>query len=782
MEKMFYGNRNLKYLDLSNFDTSNVNTINYMFYGCSSLIYLNLKSFKLKDTVDKKLPFYSIYSSVKYCIADKKTKNLLRIFSDCSIDCFKENIKIDIKQKKCINSCLKNGYKYEYKNICFNECPKDTYYKFSDRSFSDIYSLECFDEAPQGFYLDSYNKVYKNCYENCKFCFGEGNKANNNCKECITNFTFLNYFIGNKNCYKKCEYYYYFDEQNEYHCTSSYKCPNNYNKLIVDQNRCIDKCKNDNIYKYEYNDQCFISCLKDTYLLMREGEYFCFNNTPEGYYLDIEQKMYKKCYYTCRECYGEGNETFHNCLECKSNYTFFNNSMNIMNCYEKCQFYHYFDETNKFYCTDNNTCPKNYKLIIEKNKCIDNCRNDDIYKYEYNNKCLKSYINGSDLYQNNTDNNITSYKIDEYIYKYNNICYNECHLDTHSLIENGTLSKEEKYINYYNNTKGYYLDKNDFIYKKCYYTCETCEAKGDHINHNCLTCNTNYNYSIITNNYINCYINCPKEYPILIEEKMKCVGYKVKNMLKNIIKNESVGESEIIYYNKIIYNIEKVLISDNYDTLYIDKGYDEIIEIDKMIVTLTTPKNQMKNLNNNMTTISIDKCENILKEYYNISYNDSLYIMKMDFKQEEFNISKIEFEIYSKLSGNNLVKLNKSLCNDCSIFFLVPIIITGNIDKLNSSSGYFKDICYTATSDSGTDITLLDRRKELINSNQITCQENCEFSEYNYISHKANCSCKVKESSSLSFDYIHINKTKLFENFANFKNTESLFNLFNIIF
>ena len=140
----------------------------------------------------------------------------------------------------------------------------------------------------------------------------------------------------------------------------------------------------------------------------------------------------------------------------------------------------------------------------------------------------------------------------------------------------------------------------------------------------------------------------------------------------------------------------------------------------------------------------------------------------MDFKQEEFNISKIEFEIYSKLSGNNLVKLNKSLCNDCSIFFLVPILITGNIDKLNSSSGYFKDICYTATSDSGTDITLLDRRKELINSNQITCQENCEFSEYNYTTHRANCSCKVEESSI--WDYMNIDKTKLFENFANFKN------------
>ena len=35
-------------------------------------------------------------------------------------------------------------------------------------------------------------------------------------------------------------------------------------------------------------------------------------------------------------------------------------------------------------------CPKDYNLKIkEKRKCIDNCQNDDIYKYQYNGECLK---------------------------------------------------------------------------------------------------------------------------------------------------------------------------------------------------------------------------------------------------------------------------------------------------------------------------------------------------------------------------------------------------------
>ena len=102
-----------------------------------------------------------------------------------------------------------------------------------------------------------------------------------------------------------------------------------------------------------------------------------------------------------------------------------------------------------------------------------------------------------------------------------------------------------------------------------------------------------------------------------------------------------------------------------------------------------------------------------------------------------------------------------------------PIIISGNIDKLNTSSGYFKDICYTATSDDGTDISLSDRKNEYINGDNIICQEDCYFSGYDYNNKKAKCECKVKESSS-SFADMNIDNTKLFEDFKNFANLNIL--------
>ena len=102
----------------------------------------------------------------------------------------------------------------------------------------------------------------------------------------------------------------------------------------------------------------------------------------------MNNKIYKKCFKNCKYCYGEGNETINNCKECNDNYIFISDSIYINNCYEKCNFYYYFDESNNYYCSE--ACPEKYKLINEKNKCVDKCDNDDTYIYEYNNICYKN--------------------------------------------------------------------------------------------------------------------------------------------------------------------------------------------------------------------------------------------------------------------------------------------------------------------------------------------------------------------------------------------------------
>ena len=62
--------------------------------------------------------------------------------------------------------------------------------------------------------------------------------------------------------------------------------------------------------------------------------------------------------------------------------------------------------------------------------------------------------------------------------------------------------------------------------------------------------------------------------------------------------------------------------------------------------------------------------------------------------------TKIEYDIYSKISGNKLEKLNISVIERVKIFIYIAVDIKESIDKYNSSSEYYNDICYTKTSES----------------------------------------------------------------------------------
>ena len=196
-----------------------------------------------------------------------------------------------------------------------------------------------------------------------------------------------------------------------------------------------------------------------------------------------------------------------------------------------------------------------------------------------------------------------------------------------------------------------------------------------------------------------------------------------------------------------------------------------------MTITLTTTVNQKNDTNNNnKTSIYLEQCETLLREYYNISDDQLIYIKKIDVIQEGMKITKVEYDVYTKLFGENLTKLNLSICENAKISITVPVKINENIDILNSSSEYYKDICYKSKSDSGTDIIINDRKKEFVEDNKTVCQEYCDFSDYIYNIQKANCSCRVKESS-MKFADMNINKTKLYENFGDNNNKMDVSNL-----
>ena len=289
--------------------------------------------------------------------------------------------------------------------------------------------------------------------------------------------------------------------------------------------------------------------------------------------------------------------------------------------------------------------------------------------------------------------------------------------------------------------------------------------------------NCSYYYYVVneSNYYCTNNLSCPEEYPNLIETKKKCIKYDFLNSIQDMVKierNESEKmpkEEEIKFCDNILKNVEEGFTSENYDTKNLDKGEDEVIKTEKMTITFTTSQNQKNNINNNMSTIDLGECETLLRNYYNMSNNETLYMKKIDIVQEGMKATKVEYDVYSKLNGNNLVKLNLTVCGSTKISISIPLIITESLDKLNTSSGYYNDICYTTTTEDGTDISLKDRQNEFSETDKVVCQDDCDFSDYDYETSKAICSCEVKETPASIAD-MNINKGKLLENFKDIKN------------
>ena len=339
MSYLFLGCSNLKHINLSNFRAENLNLTAYMFSGCSSLIYLNLYSLKLNKSKNINIPLNGFSPNIKYCIHDTETKNNLLgpdIISICSDTCIDEkNIKIDINNNKCIYLCINSNNKYDFNNICYERCPNGTImnnFTCIENECNDIENSEnCFNRTPKGYYLDLTEQIYKQCFENCDYCNGPGNETINNCIKCKNNFILLNDSLYESNCYEVCKYFYYFDEFNKYHCTENKICPEKYNKYIKNKNKCINKCKRDSLYRYDLNNSCVEKCPNETYILMNDDEYYCVKNIPKGYYFDSNDGIYKECYKTCSECSEKGDEINNNCIECKSNFSFHDNNLNIIN-------------------------------------------------------------------------------------------------------------------------------------------------------------------------------------------------------------------------------------------------------------------------------------------------------------------------------------------------------------------------------------------------------------------------------------------------------------------
>ena len=444
-----------------------------------------------------------------------------------------------------------------------------------------------------------------------------------------------------------------------------------------------------------------------------------------------------KCYY----CSFESME-YNLCESCnikEGYYPKINDSLNIyqfINCYNDLKGY-YLDYNESIY-----------------KPCNSKCETCTGHGDEINNNCQTcisgySFLNDS-VYKHNC------YEICEFYYyfdsekKYHCTLNQECPKENNKLIRNKTKCIENCTL--------------DDIYKyeyfnECYEKC----PKETQISED--------------NKYL-CKLTCPGNLPYENKRTIECVeSCNTNDLINNIcIKNNLTAINSKNSKNNAVINLQKDLLNGNMnDTLKdLTEGSkkDVIFEGEEgMTIQLTTTENQNSPENQNRSTIRLGKCEDKLKENYNIDKDKPLIIFKIDIYEEGLLIPKIEYEVYNP---DTLQKLNLTVCEDTKIDVGIPVSVNeSDICKHNISCGYYKDICYNSTSENGTDMSVSKRKKDFVENNMTLCEENCDFKSYDSEKGRALCSCKIKISlpliSEISFD-----KKELYNNFFNIKNLLNL--------
>ena len=242
--------------------------------------------------------------------------------------------------------------------------------------------------------------------------------------------------------------------EEEDQCEQLEKCQK-CNEESVLLNLCI-KCN----IKKGYYYQKYI--LLNSKFIENDSKYIeCVNSKtkPSNFYFNEETKISEPCFYTCATCNYGGDGNQNNCTSCATNFIKRNDFIDSTNCIIKCLFYYYHTPYKQYKCTEDGLCPEKYNLLIEdKGKCIEDCGKDDIYKYQYNGKCLKECPINTE--SKNNDNICKDIDLNKCILNENNFI---------SLVDNLTDNEIEYYAKNY--AKEFYYTKNHIsIFKNDIYS------------------------------------------------------------------------------------------------------------------------------------------------------------------------------------------------------------------------------------------------------------------------------------------------------------------------
>ena len=204
------------------------------------------------------------------------------------------------------------------------------------------------------------------------------------------------------------------------------------------------------------------------------------------------------------------------------------------------------------------------------------------------------------------------------------------------------------------------------------------------------------------------------------------------NNIDSTLFNETSSEEEKCSYNDITQNIcNKIIDNEQIKQVY-ERIRKRIINGDLNIINntiyktknsifhITTLKEQENIQYPYISFINFDECEKIIKDKYKIEEEDELIIFKIDLYSNYSSEVYVQYEIYNPY---NYSYIPLDICKKIRIKINIPINLNqdtldlyislneSGYNLFHSNDSFYNDVCATYTTENGTDITLLDRKR-----------------------------------------------------------------------
>ena len=342
MNSMFNVCKNLFFLDISNFNTSSVTVMDSMFSECINLTSLDLSHF---NTSSVTLMFYMFNKCEKLTILNisnfntSATINMRHMFSECSSLVSLDLLNFDTSSVSKMNGTFYKCSSLSSLNLSNFNTSKATLMDYMFFGCSNLISLDLSN-------FDTTNVIdIENMFSGCQ------------------NLQYLNIrtdFSNNINPIKTDS-----ESENNEKCFLVNDRPEQIKFNYTHISTCFHSCKNSSIYTFKYNGKCYDICSNETchekgkiinistieskygkcFLNILKNQNECLNlliyiinnqcyKLKEEYYLELGSQgfQYKNCHKYCKKCHEEGNDTNHNCIECKPVYQIDSSYNSYFNC------------------------------------------------------------------------------------------------------------------------------------------------------------------------------------------------------------------------------------------------------------------------------------------------------------------------------------------------------------------------------------------------------------------------------------------------------------------